>query len=126
MNELEQEILQVALKRSAALVRGDAQTLERLLAEGFVYTNASNVMNKEEYLETYLASGDMRWEAQELEDVRIRLYGHTAILTARIHDRASYQGQTFDAYFQTTQVCLKNVQGWECVATQTTLVPAPK
>lgn len=122
MND-QQQVLQVALERSAALVKGDAQTLERLLAEGFVYTNASGVMlGKEEYLEMYVASGDMRWEAQELEDIEVRLYGHTAILTARIHDRASYQNQVLDAHFRTTQVYVKTALGWVCIAAQTTLV----
>ncbi|RIH83987.1 nuclear transport factor 2 family protein [Calidithermus roseus] len=117
-------VLRAALERSAALVKGDREALERLLHPNFTYINAGGArMNLEEYLQTYVSLGDMRWEQQELDQVQIEFYGDTAVLTARLHDRATHQGRVFEAYFQTTQVYVHTPQGWRCVAAQTTQAP---
>lgn len=117
-------VLQAALERSAALVQADRAALERLLHPNFTYVNAGGArLNLEEYLETYVSLGDMRWEQQELEQVQVEVYGDTAVLVARLHDRATHQGRVFDAYFQTIQVYVLFPQGWRCVAAQTTQAP---
>lgn len=120
------QLVRLARERSDALVRRDAETLGRILADGFVYTNASGqVLDKATYLARYVHSPDVRWLAQDLEDVEVRVLGDTAVLTFRVHDRATFGAQTLDAHFRSTFVYVKTPAGWQCLAGHSSDDPAP-
>jgi hypothetical protein len=118
----EDELIQLLNVRSAALVEGNLEFFERILADDFSYTNASGkVFNKTTYLEFFIKSKQMQWQAQELDDLNIQRYSDVAVITCRIHDQASYQGNAFEGYFRSTQVFVKQwPDGWRYVAGQTT------
>jgi ketosteroid isomerase-like protein len=117
----EGELRELLAARTAALVAGDVDALQGILADDFVYTNASGVVfDKTAYLALYVTSGDMRWQSQELDDIRVRVHGSAAVVTCRIHDRASFRGTGFDAWFRSTQVFARQAGRWRYVAGQTT------
>jgi ketosteroid isomerase-like protein len=110
-------LVRLAQVRSDALVARDEGALTSILAEGFIYTNASGeVLDRAQYLERYVRSPSVRWHAQELEDVAVHRFGETALLTARVHDRATFGTQELDAWFRSTFVYVKTANGWQCVA----------
>ena len=117
----EKELRELLAARTAALVAGDMDALQGMLADDFVYTNASGVVfDKTAYLALYVTSGDMHWQSQDLDDIHVRVYGSAAVITCRIHDRASFQGVAFDARFRSTQVFINRAGQWRYVAGQTT------
>jgi ketosteroid isomerase-like protein len=117
----EGELRELLAARTAALVAGDVEALRAMLADDFVYTNASGVVfDKAAYLAFYMTSGEMRWQSQDLDDIRVRVYGSAAVVTCRIHDRASFRGTGFDARFRSTQVFVQQAGRWRYVAGQTT------
>ena len=118
-----EELRDLLIARSAALVRRDIDALRQILADDFVYTNASGeVFDKAEYLDFYIVSGRMKWQSQDLDDVRIRSCGSVSVLTCRIHDRATFDGNELDAHFRSTQVFVKHADGWRYLAGQTTAI----
>lgn len=119
-HDIESEIARLARARSDALVHKDLAALGRLLAPGFVYTNASGeVLEREAYLDRYVRSPDVRWESQGLEDLAVRLRGSVAILTCRVRDRAWFGNEPLDASFRSTYVYARIASGWRCVAGHT-------
>lgn len=81
-------------------MEGKLEFLEQILANNFSYINASGkVFDKTAYLDFFIRSKQFRWNAQDLDDLKIRRYGDIAVMTCRIFDRASYQDQEFDGYF---------------------------
>jgi ketosteroid isomerase-like protein len=115
-----QELIDLLRARSTALVQKDAAFFRRVLADDFTYTNASGaVLDKAAYLESYIESQAIQWQAQELDDVDLRLYGGVAVVTCRIHDRATFQGEAFDRHFRSTQVFVQQPDGWRYVAGHT-------
>ncbi len=111
------ELVRLARARSEALVRRDARALDRILADEFVYTNASGqVLDKADYLARYVDSPDVQWVAQDLEGVEVRLLGETAVVTFRVHDRARFGDQMLDAHFRSTLVFARTPGGWRCLA----------
>ena len=54
--------------------------------------------------------------------LRVAEFGDVAVITCRIHDRAAYQGEKFEGFFRSTQVFLKQQDGWRYVAGQTTTI----
>jgi ketosteroid isomerase-like protein len=120
--KIEQHVVQLAALRAAALVNRDSATIEGMLAADFVYTNSSGtVMTREQYLQTYVKSPDVFWHSQELAAVQVRVCDNVAVLTARVHDRATFAtGQVLDAHFRTTQVYLHVGHGdWKYLAGHT-------
>jgi hypothetical protein len=114
-------LMQVLNDKAAALIRGDGAFFERMLDEDFRYINAGGkVFNKPAYLDYFIISGEIQWQAQELDDVNIRRYGDVAVVTCRISDRAALQGDEFSGAFRSTQVFVRHPEGWRYVSGQTT------
>lgn len=117
------ELMQLIDMRSRALVEGDPEFFEQFLANDFSYTNAGGkVFDKTAYLEFFIKSKQIQWQSQKLDDLIIRCHGDMAVITCRIYDRASYQGEAFEGYFRSMQVFLKQSNGWQYIAGQTTTV----
>jgi hypothetical protein len=117
------ELIQLLNTRSTALVEGNLEFFEQILTDDFIYTNAGGkVFDKATYLEFFIKSGKMKWQTQELDDFNIRRYGNIAVIICRIYDQASYQGKEFEGYFRSTQVFVKQSDGWRYVAGQTTTI----
>lgn len=118
---LDQEVLRLFQLRSVALVQKDISTLQRLLADEFRYINASGtLLTKTEYLTHYVAAPDVRWMAQEADDVAVQIYGETAIITCRVHDEVYFGEELFDAIYRSLFVWVRQQEGWRCVIGQTT------
>jgi hypothetical protein len=120
----EQQIIRLAQERSVALVHKDLPRLDQLLADSFQYVNASGtLLRKADYLRLYVTSPEMQWQSQELQEVQVQLHDHCAILTARVHDLATFHGQPLDAFFRVSQVYVRHAGRWQCVLAQSTTIP---
>lgn len=123
--KIEAELISLVRARSIALVQGDANFFKRLLADDFSYTNANGVMlDKAAYLEFYIESKVIQWQAQDIDDLWIRRYGDVVVLTCRIYDRTLFEGNAQEAYFRSTQIFVKQAEVWRYVAGQTTATEA--
>jgi hypothetical protein len=113
-------VLDAARRRSAALVSKDVDVLVALLHPDFLYVNASGaVLTREEYLDNYVRSPDVRWASQEIEQPRIVSYGTVAVLTCLVHDVAVFLGQDLDRRFRSTLTWIKVGEDWQCLAGHT-------
>ena len=120
---IKEELIQLLNNRSTALVEGNLEFFEQILADEFSYTNASGkLFNKAAYLEFFIASEKMQWQSQALDDLDFQQYDEMVVVTCRIHDQASYQGQAFEGYFRSTQFFVKQGVNWRYVAGQTTTI----
>jgi ketosteroid isomerase-like protein len=114
------EIRRLAAERSEALVRRDIAALDRILATEFIYTNASGaVLDKEAYLSRYVRDPNVKWLSQDIDDIAVRVFGDSAVVTCRVKDRADFDGQVLDAAFRSTYVYVRNAARWQCVAGHT-------
>ncbi|WP_237451143.1 nuclear transport factor 2 family protein [Rhodococcus rhodochrous] len=68
-----------------------------------------------------VASGELTHSAMDtVGEIRVRVYGDTAILTARVTNTAHFAGEQFDADEWTTDVLVRRGGKWRCVLTHTT------
>jgi RNA polymerase sigma factor (sigma-70 family) len=93
-----------------AIARRDASVINRILADDFEGIDPSAAtFTKSTYL-AHLESGTLGGAPIDLEDIRARLYGDTAVAVIQTRIRSS------GSYARTTKVYTKRRGRWQCVA----------
>lgn len=105
-----------------AIVSNDAARIAGFMADEWVMVSESGVTTREQFL-SVVESGALTHSAMErVGDARVRTYGDTALLTARITNTAHYEGRRFDADEWVTDVFVYRGGRWLCVLSQITAV----
>lgn len=109
------ELLEIARDWAVAIVSNDAARIAHFMADDWVIVSESGIATREEFL-AFLTSGDLTHSAMDMVgEPRIRVYGDTAVVTARATNIAHYKGDRFDADEWGTDVFLRRDGEWRCV-----------
>src|SRR5882672_2299077 len=74
-----------------AMMRGDAETLDRIMADDFFFTYPLEGDDKAQFISD-VTSGDLKIEHITREQCSVRVFGSTAVLTARDSATWLYHG----------------------------------
>ena len=105
-----------------AQVNRDSAALDALVAERFVNTEYDGeVSDKTKFL------GDIKDplfkpSSVTIQDMKVTLYGDTAIIIGNYHTKGTYQGKPYDHFGRFTDTWLFDGGKWQCVASHTSLV----
>ena len=122
----EQELRKLEKNWDAAIVARDIPTIESILTEDFQFIDsAGNVHSKGDILEG-IKSSKATTEPFETEDVRVRIYGTTAVLTGRFTQKVVYEGKTYSGQFRYTDVYVKQGESWRAVSAHASRIPDDK
>src|SRR5687768_1371044 len=80
-----------------ALVRKDGDTLDRIMAEDFFFAYPMEGDDKSQFIGD-VVSGDVRVEYLNRENVAVRIWGPTAVLTGKDSAKWSYKGRDFSGH----------------------------
>ena len=117
---VEQEILDFAEKWAKALVSNNTEAIGGFMSDDWVIVGENGATNKPDFL-SWIASGDLTHETMEMVgEARIRIYGDTAVLTARVTNNGHYKNQPFSADEWTTDVFRRLENRWSCVLSHVT------
>lgn len=117
-SKIEQELLKANREYDAAIVAGDANVLDRIFADDFVYTNPDGeVKNKAQQL-AFARSGDLKLESGQSDDVKVRVYGNTAVMTGRFTAKGQFKGKNLEINERYTAVWIKQNGRWRLIAEQ--------
>lgn len=120
MSAAEREILDFAERWAAAIVSNDSEAISDFMTEDRTIVGENGMTNKPDFL-SWIASGDLTYETMDLVGAaRIKIYGDTAVLTARVTNNGHYKNQPFSADEWTTDVFRRGENGWSCVLSQVT------
>ena len=111
------------LRRFEVMTTRDYKALETLLADDLVYTHSSaSVDTKASYLES-LTSGRVTYKTIAPRDVKVRIYGTTAIVNGEAAMTVDSNGQALVNTLRFTDVWVKRDNRWQMVAWQSTRMP---
>jgi ketosteroid isomerase-like protein len=119
----EQEIRQREIRRFEAMVRGDVSALDEILSEDLTYTHATGVFETKAEFIAKLKSGQTKYESFVPEDVLVRLYGTTGVVTGVARVKVQVKGEHLSFQLRFTDVYVKKGDRWQMVAWQATRLP---
>jgi hypothetical protein len=120
MNLAAEEAALIALSRrwTQADLENDTTTLKSILAPEWTTTDARGRMSdRAGYLVGNRADTSERDVTQDLDSIQVRLYGASAVVTARMHESGIEAGTRFERAIRFTDVFVKRTEGWLAVAT---------
>lgn len=113
---VEQQVLEVAEARAAALAAGDAARLEDLLHVDFRWTShTGEQFDRDSYIDSNTA-GTTVWRSQTLDDPEVVVAGTAAVLHCVVADEIHTANGPQVFRMPMTQVWVLNDSGWTCLA----------
>jgi len=108
------------LSKEASLHR-DAEFSQRTLAEDYVaITPLGQVTTKQENVSAR-KSGQLRYQTIDVSDMVVRVYGDTAVVTARADVKGHQLGEDFSGPYRYTRVWVRRAGHWQAVSYQATV-----
>ena len=96
----------------AAVRDNDAATMDRLLADDFILvTGSGKIYTKADLIEE-ARRGRTHYERQEDTDQTVRVWGDTAVLTAKLWEKGTEDGREFDYTVWFSDVYVRTSAGW--------------
>ena len=113
----------VALERETkdAAMRRDAVFPEHTLSDDYVGIGPLGQISTKEDTINARKTSQLRYDAMEISDMVVRVYGTTAIVTARADVKGKELGQDFSGPYRYTRVWLKHNGRWQVVSYQATI-----
>ena len=110
------------LARFKAMTAGDYAELGRLLGDDLIYTHSNALVDtKASYVES-MTSGNLKYQSIEPRDMKVRVYGTTAIITAGAAITSISKGQTQNNQLRYTDVWVLRDGRWQMVGWQSTKI----
>jgi ketosteroid isomerase-like protein len=102
-------------------IRRDADFSQTTLAEDYVaITPLGQVATKQDTL-TARKSGQLRYDTINVSDMVVRVYGDTAVVTARADVKGRQLGEDFSGPYRYTRVWVRRTGRWQAVSYQQTV-----
>jgi len=121
--QAEQEIRQRETRRFEAVVRGDIAALDDILSDDLSYTHATGVYETKAEFIAKLKSGQLKYESLTPEDMLVRVYGTTGVVTGVARVKVQVKGEPLSFQLRFTDVYVKKGDRWQMVAWQATRLP---
>jgi ketosteroid isomerase-like protein len=115
------EIVDMERQAREASLHRDPDFSQRTLAEDYVaITPLGQVTTKQDTVSAR-KSGQLRYEAINVSDMVVRLYGDTAVVTARADVKGHQLGEDFSGPYRYTRVWVRHNGHWQAVSYQATV-----
>jgi len=113
---VEQEVVQAAEARAAALAAGDATLLAALLHADFRWTShTGDAFDRDSYIDANTAGATV-WRSQTLHDPEVVIAGDAAVLRCVVTDEIHTENGPQVFRMPMTQVWVRTGSGWACLA----------
>jgi ketosteroid isomerase-like protein len=113
---VEQVIRRLDNERIQAQIHADAAALERIYADDFIGVGPSGTVRTKPQVISDFTSGDLKFQSITTDDLRVRVYGDSAVETGRSTMDGQDKGKTVPHDTRFTRVWVKQQGRWRLVA----------
>jgi ketosteroid isomerase-like protein len=122
---VEEEVKKLETDRAAAAVKGDVATLEKQTSDDYTFINLYGQMSDKSQMVDAFKTGRTKLTSNDLSDMKVRVYGDTAVVTGKAHVNGTLGGKDTNGDLMFTRIYVKKSGSWRSVAFQQTLVSNP-
>ena len=116
-SQIEHDVRRMNSEWVAALVQGDGNGLARIMAADCTFTYPLEGDGTEQFVAD-VESGDLSVESMTRDNVEVRVFGQTAVLTGLDTVKWSYKGHDISGFYRTIHVYAQRDGRWQLVAIQ--------
>ena len=115
--KVEAELIGLAHEWDRAMVANDAEAIGRYMADDWTIVGSDGSMSDKATFLGLVKSGTLSHDVMESKDLKVCVYGDTAVVTSRGVSGGKYQGQAFREVEQSSNVFVRQEGQWRCVLT---------
>lgn len=109
-----------------AVKKNDAATMDRILSDDFILVTASGkTYNKADLLREARGRNTV-YEHQEDTEQTVRVWGRTAVVTAKLWEKGTKNGKSFDHTLWFSDTYVRTPTGWRYAFGQSAYCPCEK
>ena len=122
---VEDQIKKLEMDRAAAVIKGDMMTLEKATSDDYTLININGQMSDKSQMISGFKSGQNKLSKDELSEMKVRVYGDTAVITGKVTVEGMMGGKDVSGEAMFTRVYVKKGGRWQAVALQQTRISNP-
>jgi len=125
-DNVEQAVRQLDNERTQAILKGDTAFIERVYADDYVVIGVNGLVRDKAQVIADFKSGALKVESFKDDELKVRVYGDTAILTGRSTSKVKDKGQDTSGQSLFTRVYVKQNGQWKLATHHMSRVPQPQ
>ena len=113
---LVREVQEIKRQYDVAQLANDAGWFERMLAEDYVFIGGDGSVTTKADFVREMRGKDLVWKSVAVKEMKIRVYGDTAVVTGRFFGRGQYKGASLDERQRFTSLWIKRSGRWQGIS----------
>lgn len=105
----------------AAVKKNDAATMDQILADDFVVVTGTGRIYSKADLLMMACTNEVQYEHQDESDQTVRVWGDTAVVTAKLWGKGLDKGRPFEWHVWFSDTYVRTPSGWRYVHGQASL-----
>ena len=118
----EQALMKMEQEMTDGIVKGDASAWANYADAKSVFTDPGGMMATKAQTLAMFKSGDLKLESSKLDNMKVQMFGNTAIVTYTSMDKGTMKGKDITGEYRWMDVFVKMGGKWKLVAGQGTPV----
>jgi len=120
MNDTTRELMKIEKDWAKAFETNDAAAVGKYVAEDWsIIGSDGSIVDRATFL-GFIKSGSLTHSKMQLDDASVRVYGDSALVTARGTSEGKFKGKAFKEVERLTDFFVRQNGQWKCVLTQLT------
>ncbi len=125
-HETRHQIEQLEDTWRSAVLRGNLNAMDSLLADDYMSISANGILQSKEQTLANIRAGTVHFTSLDLSDRKIRIYGTTALVTSRAEVMGTSPEGALSGSYRYTRVYVKDPRGvWRIVSFEASRIRQP-
>jgi ketosteroid isomerase-like protein len=116
-DSVREELIGVAHEWDRVMMENDPEAIGQFMADDWAIIGPDGSVGDKATFLGLVQSGELSHDVMESDDLRVRVYGDTAVVTAQGISGGMYRGQAFREVERSSCVFVRQEGRWRCVLT---------
>jgi ketosteroid isomerase-like protein len=118
--DVQDQLKKMEMDRAVAVVKADVATLDKTTSDDYVLINMNGRMTGKSEMIAGFKSGQSKLTSEDLSDLKVRVYGNTAVITGKADVKGTLGGTDATGQILFTRVWVKKDGRWQSTSLQQT------